>query len=289
MSIFIDPSLAQGIRRAYLESLEDKERKMLTTLKHDSARNPGHRIRTLKGFHKAVGKVREVFNKSGMRTQEIYLESGRKALWASLFLSREKQPDGLSPNGMTPTGRARVYVFGTTFHPRENWIKSMSICITEHAIDRVIQRAKLVALPVTKSDLDAIDTQLSDPLLWAVAAFFILSELPLHETPALTVLLPSEYGFFLGDFSLDPIEFTVRTFVDYEKTWPEQQEALSLLRSVSDAAIAHYAGQILKPGHIPVEHGAFDRTILKCWREYGWRIKEKLGRPGEEDKLWSGH
>ncbi len=287
MSTLIDPSLAQGIRRAYLESLDEKTSHLRRELRHDDLRNPNLHLQTIKSFHREVEKLRSFLDKAGIKRQELKLEAGKKALWASMFLAREKRPDAQSNNGMSPTGFARVWVLGLSLNPGVRWCKSMSLSISEHTIDRVIQRAKLVDLPIRRDDIEAIDIQLIDPLLWAAAAYFILGEIPPEQATDLTILLPSQYGFFLGDFSIDPISSTIRTFVDYDKTWPEQQEALALLNSVSDTAIAHYAGDVICRGHISAEHSSFDRTILKCWKEYGWRIREKLERPGKEDKFWN--
>lgn len=286
MDTLIDPSLAQGIRRAYLESLDGKMAHLRREIRHDDLRNPSLQLKTLKSFHREVEKMRGFLDKAGIKRQELKLETGKKALWASLFLGREQRPAAPLNKGMSPTGFARVWVLGLSMNPGIRWCQSMSLSISEHTIDRVIQRAKLVDLPIRRDDIDAIDIQLADPLLWAAAAYFILGEIPPDNATDLTILLPSQYGFFLSDFSIDPTSSTIRTFVDYDKTWPEQQEALALLNSVSDTAIAHYAGDVIRRGHISAEHSSFDRTILKCWREYGWRIREKIGRPCEDDRAW---
>jgi hypothetical protein len=284
MPTLIDPALAQGIRRAYLESLDKTTKRLHSRMLIDKMRNPKLHTKTHKSFKKDVTRFRAIIEASGVKHQELMLETPSRELWAALYLEREDAPDN--------NGRAferdfvRVNVLGLTRNPAEMWVRPMSIVITAHTIDRVIQRAGIVDLPIQSSDITAIDVQLAEILVWAAASFFVLGELPLEQGPELTIVLPGQYGFFLGSFDTDPIELTIRTFVDFEKTWPEQEEALALLRSVPDDRLAICAGDVIKRGHLDITHDAFDRAILKCWREYGRRIREKSDRPGKGDLAW---
>lgn len=285
MPTLIDPALAQGIRRAYLEVLYSKTQRFHDLLIADKRRNPRLHMRTSKSFAKDATRFRSIIEASGVKHQELLVKTASRDLWAALHLVRDAGPGKEAKSFENDSVRVRV--FGLTRNPTESWADRMSIVITAHTIDRVIQRAGIVDLPITAADISAIDVQLTEVLIWAAAAFFILGELPPEQGAEMTVVLPGQYGFFLGSFELDPIEFTLRTFVDYEKSWPEQEEALALLRSVPDDRLAICAAEVIKRGHLRISHDVFDRTILKCWREYGWRIREKSDRPGKGDRAWT--
>jgi hypothetical protein len=286
MPALIDPALAQGIRRAYLEALDNKTRRFRDMMIADRQRNPRLHMRTSKSFVKDVTRFRSIIESSGLKHQELLIKTGSRDLWAALHLIRDDDPSRDSRS--IENDAVRVSVLGLTRNPTEVWARPMSIVFTAHTIDRVIQRAGVVDLPIQSVDIAAIDVQLVEALIWAAASFFVLGEVPPDHSTGMTIVVPGQYGFFLGSFDTEPIEFTLRTFVDYQKSWPEQEEALALLRSVPDDRLAICAADVIKRGHLSIAHDTFDRTILKCWREYGWRIREKTERPGQVTRAWVG-
>lgn len=286
METFIDPSLARGIRRAYLESLDDTWAMFQKLQKRQHLRQPHLQVKTQKGFDKEVEKLRKSVDTSNLMQSEILVRLKTRALWACLFLSRETRDSDGDKKGMTSTGYARVRVCALTY-PANEWVKPMSIRITAHAIDRVIQRTGIVDLPITKEDIRAINTELSQSLIWAAASFFILGKIEIDEAPDLTLILPSQHGFFLGKFETNPIELSLVTYVDRDRTWEEQDEAFKLLDTITDTDLGLFASDIIARHHINVEHSDKDDAIYRCWRDYGWRIREKIDRPGELDAAWN--
>ena len=281
----IDRALAQGIRRAYLAALDSSIKCFYDMLRKDKLRHPTLHASSHKEHKKEVSRIRSIIEAAGITQHELLLGAGRRELWAAMFLVRDddQEVDGK----VIQSDSARVYVLGFTRSPTQMWLRPMSIVCSAHTIDRVIQRAGIVDLPIQPSDVAAIDIQLAEILTWAAASFFILGEQSIDNSKNMTVVLPGHYGFFLGSFETDPIEFTLRTFVDYQKAWVEQEEALALLRSVPDSQLAIYAGDVIRRRYLEISHSAYDRTILKCWREYGWRIREKADRPSKEDRAWA--
>jgi hypothetical protein len=286
MRTHIDPSLARGIRRAYLETVNASNENLKRTLRQNILRQSRLQVDTSKAFHKEIDRCRSLIEQSGLKHQELTLECRKRGLWAALFLNRDLEGGLIGSHGMHATGYARVQTMRITRNPNHMMIKPMNIMISEHAIDRVIQRLGLIDLPIRVSDIQAINTQLSDILIWAAASFFVLGELSQDDSNALTIVLPSEYGFFLGEFNTDQVELRIKTFIDYDKRWPEQLDALRLLRSVELSSLASLAGEIVCRHFFDIQHSALDHSILRCWKEYGWKLKERVERPSAQDAFW---
>jgi len=287
MMQLIDPSLARGIRRAYLESLDATWDKFEKIQKRDKLRRPYLQVESQKGFDKEVERLRKNIESAKLMPSDITIRLKNRALWASLFLTREfgKSPDEALDHGMTPTGYARVQVCALTY-PANEWIAPMSVRITAHAIDRVIQRTGIVDLPLRIGDIRAINVELSQSLIWAAAAFFILGKIKIEEGPELTLIFPSANGFFIGKFDVNPVELSLVTFVDRDREWQEQRELFKVLDSIKDTELGLFAADVIARHHIDVEHGEIDASIYRCWRDYGWRIREKIDRPGHLDQYW---
>ena len=162
--------------------------------------------------------------------------------------------------------------------------RPMSVRVSSHAIDRVIQRMGLVDLPIKPADVRAVNTEIVQALIWATAAFFVFGKLRISDVDRFTLILPSQHGFFLAQFSTDPVELTLITYVNKDETWPEQKEAFHILDLVPEERLAFLSADVLARHHIKVEHTDFDDNIFRCWRDYGWRIAEKLDRPSSLGK-----
>jgi len=277
-SKYIDPSLAKGIRRAYLESLDFSWKKFVQLKKRESMRQPYLKIPTKKSFDKKVIRLRQLVEQSGLIHCEFTVKQGKNFLWACLFLKREKSDNESDHSGMTHSGHARVEAL-TLLYPAHIRQDPMNIRVSAHAIDRVIQRMGLVDLPIKSEDTRAVNTEIAQALIWAAASFFILGKIDIKEIDRFTLILPSQHGFFLAQFNINPLELTIITYVNRDETWPEQKEAFSVLDTVPEEGLALLSADVLARHHIKVEHTDFDDSIFRCWRDYGWRIQEKLDRP----------
>jgi hypothetical protein len=287
MTRHIDASLAKGIRRAYLESLDSSLQRFSQQRRKELQRNPSLQVETSKGFDKEVEKLRRNINASGMIQSEISVSTKHKRFWASLFLTRETEQSSGNGRGMSPTGHARTTVLALTFPPARNWMRPMSIKITAHAIDRVIQRMGIVDAPISPEDIKAVNAEVAQSLIWAAASFFILGRVPPAEAEALTLIFPSQHGFFIGKYLTSPVELSLVTYVDRNMSWEEQREAFRILDAASDSELGFWASDVIARHHIIAEHSDADDLIYHCWRDYGWRIREKLDRPGQLDAAWN--
>lgn len=287
MTRHIDASLAKGIRRAYLEALDEALERFTQQQRHDLRRNPRVHAETSKGFDRGIDKLRRNIEASGLIQSEISVSTKHKRLWASLFLARETENDVKDGKGMSSTGHARTIVLALTHPPMRRWMRSMSIKITAHAIDRVIQRVGIVDTPIHFDDIRAVNTEMAQSLTWAVASFFILENVNPSEAELLTLIFPSQHGFFIGKFNSNPIELSLVTYVDRDTSWDEQREAFRVLDAVSDLELGLWASDVIARNHIAAMHSDADGQIYRCWRDYGWRIREKLDRPGRLDTAWN--
>ena len=287
VSVFIDPSLARGIRRYYLESIENSWSSFIKLRKRDKARQPYLQVETRKGFERELERLRISIEKSGLMQSEITIRSKQRNLWACLFLTRETVDEEKSDKGMTPTGHARLKVFALSYPPGQEWVRPMNVYISAHAIDRVIQRIGIIDLPIHRTDINAVNSEISQSLIWAVSSFFIVEKTELEHASSLTLIFPSQYGFFIGKFDIDPLELTLVTYVDRDHTWPEQAEAFRILDTVTDSQLAYFASHVISRQQVKVNHTGYDDIIYRCWRDYGWRIQERLDRPGQLDKAWN--
>lgn len=283
MTRHIDASLAKGIRRAYLESLDTSLKRFEQLRRKEILRNPNLQVQTSKGFDKEVEKLRCSIEAAGMIQSEISVSTKHRRFWASLLLTRETEKHILDGKGMSPSGHARTEVLALTFPPAREWMRPMSIKVTAHAIDRVIQRIGIVDTPISPEDIKAVNAEVAQSLIWAAASFFILGRIPPTEADALTLIFPSQHGFFIGKFSTNPIELSLVTYVDRDTSWEEQREAFRVLDSVSDSQLGFWASDVIARHHIIAEYSDSDDRIYNCWRDYGWRIREKLDRPGRLD------
>jgi hypothetical protein len=283
----IDPSLARGIRRAYLEALDESLGRFTQLQVNEQRRNPHVRADTSKGFNRGVERLRRALETSGLIQSEISVSTKHKRLWACLFLRRETETDNLDGKGMSQTGHARTVALALTHPSLRRWMRPMNIKTTAHAIDRVIQRVGIVDTPIHPDDIKAVNAEIAQSLIWAVASFFILSNIDPKDAEALTLILPSQHGFFIGKLDAISSELSLVTYVDRDTSWAEQQEAFRVLDTVSDSQLGFWAADVIAQHHIVAEHTDADNAIYECWRNYGWRIREKLDRPGQLDAAWA--
>lgn len=284
MTSSIDSSLAKGIRRAYLQEIEKSFEKLIKIRKQKTQRNPNINISSKKSLNKEIDKLRMQLKHAGITHTEFLVNLSSRVLWASLFISRENFQNSNSRKGLNPRGYARVNVLAASY-PADEWLSKLNIKITGHAIDRVIQRIKILNLPIKQDDVQAISTELSQSLAWAASTFFVLSKLDINDAKNLKFIYPTQHGFFLAGFyyQKERPELIITTYINRNNTWDEQVEALATLDGVSDAAIAFFAAHIISPSIIQASHDINAERIFECWRNFGWRLQEKSYRPGKID------
>lgn len=151
-------------------------------------RNPKLHIPTTKAFKKEVTRYRKIAEDSGIKHHELLIKMATRELWAALHLVREDDQSDVGKSFESDS--VRVSVLGLTRNPADIWLRSTSIVVTAHTIDRVIQRSGIVDLPIRSSDISAIAVQLAEILGWAAASFFILGEIPLEQAAEMTIVLP---------------------------------------------------------------------------------------------------
>ena len=163
--------------------------------------------------------------------------------------------------------------------------------VSGHAVDRVVQRAKMVDLPVRRPDIQAINAEFADALPLACIATEDLLEVQRtqgeHAAQDTQVLLPAPHGVFLASWSCEEQALIIRTFVDGEKLTEQQLEAVREISQWADAQLSTQVLNILTTGWMNVDVTGLKERLLQTWREYGWRFDEQRLHPGLSDRAWS--
>jgi hypothetical protein len=172
----------------------------------------------------------------------------------------------------------------------------LAVRIRAHAVDRVIQRAKVVDLPVADIDMQAINAEFADLLPIACVAADVLAQ---RNGEPLQVLLPAEHGVFLAAWNEEARLLEVRTFVDHAKLNGAQQEAVREIRRLSEHGICAEAVSTIVPGWMwPNRRKGLDgqegneeqpglrERLVQAWEHFGWRFAEDRLHPGMSDQAW---
>jgi hypothetical protein len=280
----IDASLARGIRRAYLDTLDRAWLGWRQAHAACVARTPVFGMPNAKAFAKRCIHEERTLRRF-LPVDELKLATGRKRLWACLSLVRERHESAAGRHRIASAGFGRVAARVVSF-PGGAQLARFPVRFTGHVIDRVIQRTRVVKLPVQRTDIDAIHASFSGALLWSIAAIAVLDRL--HDDPAqpLCIPLPVERGIFLA--APDAIgELVVKTYVQREDLWDEERYALSKFEHLGDTRASLFAAEVLCPalfGHgAPLE---WAEAMLQAWKELHWLIRAKRDRPGSLATAW---
>jgi len=278
--VYIDPSLARGIRRSYLLALDEAWVQWHHAQEVWRRREPVIRMPHAKSFNKRCRRE-ESLARRFLPVDGVTLSSGRRRIWATLSLRRECCNKPGNPWGMSEAGFGRV-VAQVLSYPAGFQDVRVKIRFSGHAIDRVIQRAGVVNLPLQGADIEAIHASFAGALIWSCAALNVLASEPRQPTAGdLCIALPVDHGLFLAvrDDLLD--ELVILSFIPSDRLWDEERYALARLRRVGDEGAAVLAGGVLCPelfrGDAPQE---WRIQIVQAWRELRWLLREKPGRPG---------
>jgi hypothetical protein len=172
----------------------------------------------------------------------------------------------------------------------------VAVRIRAHAVDRVVQRAHVVELPIRDVDMQAVNAEFADLMPLACVAARILTERvnegdeTAETARSLNVLLPAQHGVFLGGLCSDSQQLEIRTFVDHAKLNASQQEAVLEIRRIAEEQVCAEALQALVPGWMgtPAQSPLRDE-LFQAWQHFGWRFQEDRLHPGMSDRAWREH
>jgi len=280
---FICPSLARGIRRAYLESLDRHWAIYRGRCSAVALRNPVLRVPTHKAYMREIERIRSRLMPRFLSISDMRVAAGHKEAWFMLTLAR------IACNSQTMVagaGSAQVSAEIMTYPHARLWRSRLPIEFTGHAIDRLIQRAHVVDLPPADQDLHAIHAGFASALIWAVAALKALASIDPQEAGRLDVIIPAEHGIFLGGFDPEASQLVFKTFVDNDQLWEEERYALAQLNTVGDERLALSALDLLAEGWMAHDDTHVAERLIDTWKTFGWVIREREERPGKMDAAW---
>lgn len=273
---FICNSLAKGIRRAYLEALERNWAIFKKREASEVLRNPYLTLHTHKAFTREISRFCQRRMPRFLSIAQLRAKSGHKDAWCALTLNKEGSFGGTSviANVMTyPRFRA--------------WRTALSIEFTGHAIDRLIQRAHVVDLPITDEDLNAIHAGFSSSLIWATAALTVLQKIDQKEASGLDILIPGEQGIFLGNYEIKNSRLVLKTFIENTDLWEEEIYALQRLSAFTDDHLAMTTFDLLTGGWVSASNSHMQNNLVEIWKAFGWIIRERQERPSKLDEAWA--
>jgi len=275
---FICPSLAKGIRRAYLEALDASWADFGQRVRAFRRRSGGVKINSQKALHREVERFKTKLMPQFLSAADIGVQSGRKEAWMIFTLAHLQ-------DSATVIGRAGV---SCTFfgYPHVVDVRDLPVEFTGHAIDRLIQRAHVVDLPLSKSDLNAIHAGFSSAMIWAAAAAKAMLDLSAEEHRSTDVIIPADHGIFLGRFDTQALRLILTTFVDSAKLWDEETYALSQLTQLGEERLALSALDLVANGWMAHDDTQVSESLVEIWRAFGWVIREREERPGKMDAAW---
>lgn len=285
-AVFIDKSLARGIRRAYFKKLLSHHETFDLRLKKAKQRNqsPFRAIETDKQLRDRIQLTTELLGPL-LPVYQTTASSCSKSGAVVLML----RPSPISASFHIDSG-AKIEGFAFA-RPGRLGRCNFPVTITAHVIDRIIQRAGIVDLPLSNSDLAAINAELSDLLPLAILATKVLLNLEnttSREASDLQILIPNQHGVFLGKWSSEEANLVIQTFVDYNKLNTSQSVAASRIKAIGDDFIAPLLMDTILPKWFNVSEEPL-QALEQAWREYGWQFSEERLHPGLSDSAWSGH
>jgi hypothetical protein len=287
----IDSSLARSIRRGYFRSLA----KEWEAYDHRRGRAAGRNVSlsawidTRRQFRDRLGML-EKFAGPLLPACTLRIESGSRAAAVVWALKPEDVPTAVNVDSHAGI-RALVLLQPGRLLPLD-----VAVCIRAHAVDRVVQRAQVVDLPIRGVDMQAVNAEFADLMPLACVAARILAQKVSEGAGAaaiaqgLNVLLPAQHGVFLGGWCTDSKELQIRTFVDHAKLNASQQEAVMEIRRISEDQVCAEALQALVPGWMgtPARSSLRD-ALFEAWQHFGWRFQEDRLHPGMSDRAWREH
>ena len=209
----IDTSLARSIRRGYFRRLTREWQ----AYGHRRARAAGRNVSlwepvsTRRQFRDKLALL-EKFVGPLLPACSLRIESGTRAAAVVWGLWPDEVPTAVQ---VESHARIRALVL---LQPGRLLPLGVAVRVRAHAIDRVVQRARVVDLPIRDVDLQALNAEFADFMPLACVAARVLADHAAQAgdeaAQAVQVLLPTEHGIFLGERSAATKELEIRTFVD---------------------------------------------------------------------------
>ncbi len=296
----IDSSLARSIRRGYFRRLAREWAAYDQRRGGAAGRNVSLSawMDTRRQFRERLGLL-EKFAGPLLPACTLRIESGTRAAAVVWALKPEDVPTAVNVDSHACI-RALVLLQPGRLLPLE-----VAVRIRAHAVDRVVQRAQVVDLPIRDLDMQAVNAEFADLMPLACVAARILTEkvngrdvgaepaeaagaAEVAETArSLNVLLPTQHGVFLGGWCSDIQQLEIRTFVDHAKLNAAQREAVREIQRIAQDQVFTQALQALVPGWMgSADEGGLRDRLLQAWQHFGWRFEEDRLHPGLSDRAW---
>lgn len=273
--MIIDPSLARGIRRSYLRRLEEELRAEGKRRQQHDDRNAHFSVETRRGFAKSCNLYRERLGPL-LLVADVVINTRSRQAWAGFLLEPVTDPwEALRVSTrvvLRPCGAGRQPLRAT---------------FSLHAIDRVVQRSRLVVLPLGAPDIAAINSEFSDTLPFIPPALRALNRLEQREAARINIILPACHGLFLGSRDEEEGGLVIKTYVDRERLRSSQLQAIEALDRICDAQLSVQALAAQFPDWLSVDSEPFDLALIEIWREFGSRLAEECVEPGLSDEAWA--
>lgn len=284
----IDQSLARSVRRAYFRSLLSEWDRTTAALKAASRRNT-FRNRWITSDKQLNAQVRVMEKIISPRLPIAQVRLDARSRGASVVLAL--LPDPLPPS-VTATSNASVEAMMLLRPDGLVW-KPVNVVVSGHAVDRVIQRCRLMELPIGREDLAAVNAEFADALPLACVAASALRRLAASAGPeaaeALNVLLPAPHGVFLANWQDDAGRLLLKTFIGRDQLNDAERVALDDLRRLAAGSIESHVLDDILPGWLSLDPQALHAELLDAWRRFGWRFDVDRLHPGLSDLAWSTH
>jgi len=282
----IDPSLARFVRRAYFKHLHQEWAKTDLRIKKGKLRNQnfGKRIDTEKQLRECAQNYEKAMG-STLPISSIRLDANSRSANVILCLSPDPVPQAVN---VSSNAEVRVILL-----LRQTGVvtKRPGIVVSGHAVDRVIQRCKLIELPINRGDLEAINAEFADALPLACLACSVLSERKDAEGMGahINILLPSAHGVFLASWLPEERRLLVKTFVDGRQLVQPQIEAVREIAAIGEGQINAHILDAMAPGWLQLRRQDINRSLFDAWQHFGWRFDIERLHPGLSDDAWQLH
>ena len=282
----IDPSLARFVRRAYFKHLHQEWAKTDLRIKKGKLRNQnfGKCIDTEKQLRECAQNYEKAMG-STLPISSIRLDANSRSANVILCLSPDPVPQAVN---VSSNAEVRVILL-----LRQTGVvtKSPGIVVSGHAVDRVIQRCKLIELPIHRGDLEAINAEFADALPLACLACSVLSERqdPEGISAHSNILLPSAHGVFLASWLPEERRLLVKTFVDGRQLVQPQIEAVREIAAIGEGQINAHILDAMAPGWLQLRRQDINRSLFDAWQHFGWRFDIERLHPGLSDDAWQLH
>jgi hypothetical protein len=243
----IDASLARGIRRSYFKRLAREWQAYHQRRQRAAGRNVtlSAPLDTRRQFRQRLALL-EKFVGPLLPACTLRIESGTRAAAVVWALQPEAIP---TPAHLDSHAGLRALVLLQPGH----WVAmDVAVRIRAHAVDRVVQRARVVDLPVSDVDMQAVNAEFSDLMPLACVAARALAQhanAAGHDSAAaVNVLLPTQHGIFLGGWTAQTRQLEINTFVDHARLNAAQQEAVAEIDRMAQEQVCAEALDALVPG-----------------------------------------